>query len=95
VWGGVAKWTYLSSLQKARPLALSLHNPSSQIRPCPVWASPPRQTWAVSAEVKAGEGTWSLRSEGTGNLGSQGQRPEDKATLFSAWILESMLKMSR
>lgn len=92
-WQG--RQTYLSSLRKATPLALSLHSLSSQTRPCPVWASRPHQTWAAAAEDEVGERTWSLPSEGSGNVGSQGQRAEAEATLFSAWILQSMLKMSR
>lgn len=55
-----------------------------------MWASLPHQTWAVSAEEETEEGTWSLPSEGSGNLGSQDHRTEDKATLFSAQILESL-----
>ena len=48
VWRGGQ--TYLSSLWMARSQALSLHSQSSRTRPCPVWASPPRQAWGEPAE---------------------------------------------
>lgn len=62
-------WMYLSSLQRARPQVSSLHNRSSRTRPCPVWASPPRQAWAEPAEGGWRGGNLELPTGGSRTVG--------------------------